>query len=237
MRRISSLGAMVAEVERVRTGNDSRRIMVGLVGPPGSGKSTIAGLLVTALADAAGPAVHVPMDGFHLSDAVLDRLGRRDRKGAVDTFDADGYLALLRRIAAAPARTVYAPSFDRSLEQPLAAGIAVDPAAAVVVTEGNYLLQPEPPWTAVRALLAAVWYCDLDDAIRRERLVTRHVGSGKTRDDARRWVAVVDEPNAAAVRARREAADALVDTAAILTRDGDDRPSPRPGHPRRSVSY
>ena len=119
------------------------------------------------------------MDGFHLADAQLDRLGLRSRKGAPETFDAEGYAALLRRLVERTRSCVYAPGFERSLEQPLAAAMVVPPAARLVVTEGNYLLLPEARWQRARAALAEVWFVTGDDDQRRSRLVERHVTFGK----------------------------------------------------------
>ncbi len=184
------------------------RTLLGIVGPPGSGKSTLAAAVVRY----AGPAaVGVPMDGFHLADAELDRLGRRARKGAVDTFDSYGYVALLARIRAETDHVVYAPAFDRDLEQPVAGAIAVRPTTRLVVTEGNYLLDPEPPWDQVAALLEESWYVQLDDGVRRQRLVARHERFGKSPDDARAWEQAVDQPNAERIAAVRDQADRLVD--------------------------
>jgi pantothenate kinase len=183
------------------------RALLGIVGPPGAGKSTLARDLVTA----AGPAAAwVPMDGFHLADAALDRLGLRDRKGAPETFDGWGYLALLRRLAAETGHRVYAPDFERTLEQPIAGSIAVDPGVRLVVTEGNYLLLDRPPWPAVRAALTEVWYVDADPRVRRERLLARHVAYGKEPGAARAWMAAVDEPNAVLVESGRSRADVIV---------------------------
>jgi pantothenate kinase len=181
--------------------------LLGIVGPPGAGKSTLAQRVVTALGPAAA---WVPMDGFHLADAALDRLGLRSRKGAPETFDAWGYLALLRRLATETDHTVYAPDFERTLEQPIAGSIAVDPAVRLVVTEGNYLLLDEPPWPPVRAALTEIWYVEADPAVRLERLVARHVAYGKSPAEARDWVAAVDEPNARLVERGRPAADLVV---------------------------
>lgn len=183
------------------------RAVLGIAGTPGSGKSTLAARLVAAVGPAAA---WVPMDGFHLADAALDRLGRRSAKGAPDTFDGWGYLALLRRLAAETSHPVYAPDFERTLEQPLAGSIAVDPPVRLVVTEGNYLLLDAEPWTLVRATLTEVWYVEVDEAVRLERLVARHVAFGKAEAAARDWVAAVDEPNARLVAARRAAADLVV---------------------------
>ena len=119
-----------------------RRVILGITGPPGVGKTRLAELIASTFDDA----VHVPMDGFHLADVELRRLGRLNRKGAMDTFDGDGYRALLERIRATPTHTVYAPAFDRDIEQPIAGSIAVPPEVRLVVTEGNYLLDDEPPW-------------------------------------------------------------------------------------------
>lgn len=188
------------------------RVVVGVAGCPGAGKSTLVAALLTALAAEHGPesVAHVPMDGFHLADVELARLGRSDRKGAPDTFDAGGYVALLRRIAAHDEDVVYAPAFERDLEQPVAGAIPVPRTARVVLTEGNYLLLDAPGWRAVPGLLDAAWFCDVDPALRHERLVARHVAFGKTPAEAAAWVAAVDGPNAALVEASRDRADLVV---------------------------
>jgi pantothenate kinase len=178
--------------------------MIGIAGAPGAGKSTYAAAYVAELTV---PASYLPMDGFHLADVSLRRLGLLDRKGAPETFDAWGFAALLGRLRDPEPHPVYAPGFERDLEQPVAAAIAVPPEAEVVVTEGNYLLLDRPEWRAVRAALDEVWFLDVDDAVRRERLVARHVRFGKTPSEAERWVATVDEPNARLVAASRPRAD------------------------------
>ncbi|WP_406091127.1 nucleoside/nucleotide kinase family protein [Streptomyces sp. NBC_01013] len=184
-----------------------RRIL-GIAGPPGAGKSTLAEQLVGAL----GPlAVLVPMDGFHLAQAELERLGRAERKGAPDTFDAAGYAALLQRLRAPePGTVVYAPAFDRSLEQPVAGAVPVPPGVPLVVTEGNYLLYGEGPWAPVRGLLDEAWFLELDQDVRIRRLVDRHVRFGKQRAYAERWVEGSDEANARLVAAGRDRADLVV---------------------------
>jgi pantothenate kinase len=184
-----------------------RRIL-GLAGPPGAGKSTLAGRLVARLD---GMAVLVPMDGFHLAQAELRRLGRTERKGAPDTFDAAGYAHLLARLRTpAPGTTVYAPAFDRSLEEPVAGSVPVPADVPLVVTEGNYLLHDEGDWAAVRALLDEVWYLELDDRRRIPRLVERHVRFGKDPDRAARWVRDSDEANARLVARGRHRAHLVV---------------------------
>jgi pantothenate kinase len=202
-------------VERVRRLlHGQRRVVLGLCGAPGAGKSSLAELLVSRL----GPqAVVVPLDGFHLHDAELARLGRLDRKGAPDTFDADGYVALLRRIRQDPGRTVYAPAFDRDRELSLAGAIPVLPEHRLVVTEGNYLLLDAPGWCDVRAELTECWFLVGDEDERRRRLVARHVAHGRTPDAAEAWVAGTDDPNARLVASTREAADLVVEAAAWMT--------------------
>ena len=191
------------------------RAILGITGCPGGGKSTIAERLVARLDPEQRWVVRVPMDGFHLSNAALDRLGRRQRKGAIDTFDAFGYLALLGRIRTELDNPVYAPDFERVLEQPIAASIAIDPEVRLVVTEGNYLLSATLPWPRIRELMAEVWYVELDNTVRRNRLVARHAAFGKSEAEARRWVAEVDEPNARQIASTRHLADVLVDMAEL----------------------
>lgn len=200
----------------------AERAVLGITGPPGSGKSTLGERLASAVAALGVPVVRVPMDGFHLANAELVRLGRRDRKGAIDTFDVDGYAALLRRARTVRARTVYAPDFDRDVHQPVAGSIPVLPEARLVVTEGNYLLSPDPAWRAVRGLLDEVWYCELASDERVRRLVARHERFGKNADGARAWVASVDEPNAVAIAGWRDTADLVVDVASLGLPPGRD---------------
>ena len=190
---------------------DGRRAVLGIAGGPGAGKTTLAEQVVRALNGDGPPwAAHVPMDGFHLADAELDRLGRRDRKGAPDTFDAAGYAALLRRLREDTDEVVYAPGFERVLEQPLAGAIPVPPAARLVVTEGNYLLHDEQPWPKARAELDEVWYVTTDPDVRISRLIARHVEFGKSPEAAAEWVTTSDEKNAELVAATSTRADRIV---------------------------
>ncbi|MGW0883514.1 nucleoside/nucleotide kinase family protein [Streptomyces sp. NPDC002671] len=193
-----------------------RRALLGIAGSPGAGKSTLAEHLVRAL-NAEGPpwAAQVPMDGFHLADVELDRLGRRDRKGAPDTFDAAGYAALLRRLREDTDDVVYAPGFERVLEQPLAGAIRVPPTARLVVTEGNYLLLREGSWHRVQPCLDEVWFCELPEEERIRRLVARHEEFGKDHAAAVAWVRGTDQRNADLVATTRGRADLVVPAAAL----------------------
>ncbi|MEV7453769.1 nucleoside/nucleotide kinase family protein [Streptomyces nigra] len=193
------------------------RAVLGIAGSPGAGKTTLAETLVRELNGTGDPWVaHVPMDGFHLADAELERLGRRDRKGAPDTFDAAGYAALLRRLREEPGDdVVYAPGFERELEQPIAGAVPVEPAARLVVTEGNYLLLGTGAWARVRAQLDEVWFCELDEEERLRRLIARHERFGKTHEEAVAWVMRSDQRNAELVAATRDRADLVVPATAL----------------------
>ena len=193
-------------VERAAALAGQGRRLLGIAGAPGAGKSTLAEALVAGLG---GRAVLVPMDGFHLDDAVLDALGLRDRKGAPATFDAAGYAHLLRRLQSGEDDVVYAPRFDREHERSVAGALAVPRHVPLVITEGNYLLT-DGPFAPVGGLLDACWFLDVEPALRRRRLVERHVRHGRSADAAERWVSASDDPNAALVDATRARADLVV---------------------------
>ncbi len=195
----------LADLARDLQAAAGHRILIGITGKPGAGKSTIAERLVSELGERA---VLVPMDGYHLSQATLVRLGRRDRMGAPDTFDVASYVALLARLRMPAATT--APGFDRIVEEPVPDAIAIPADADIVVTEGNYLLSEGGGWEAVRPLLDAVWYVELDDAVRLERLIARHHAFGKSIDAASAWANGPDAANAAVIARTRDRADLVV---------------------------
>jgi pantothenate kinase len=185
----------------------SNRVILGIAGEPGSGKSTISAAIASALGS---DAVVVAMDGFHLANEELDRLGLQSRKGAPDTFDVNGFITLLTRLRLETDRTVYAPVFVRALEEAIAAAVAVHPHTRLVIVEGNYLLLDQGAWQPVDELLDEVWYLSISADVRRARLRLRRMSSGEPQAQADRWVTTVDEVNAGIVASCRGRADLIV---------------------------
>lgn len=185
-----------------------KRAIIGLVGSPGAGKSTAALALQSSFGNVAQV---VPMDGFHLANVQLAHLKLSHVKGAPDTFDSAGYVALLQRLR--QQRTdeiIYAPAFERSLEEPIAGAIAVLPQTRLIVTEGNYLLLQTGHWKHVKSLLDEAWYVDVDEHLRMDRLIARHVQFGRTPEAAHAWVQRSDEPNARLIATTKPLADVLL---------------------------
>jgi pantothenate kinase len=187
--------------------SSGERRILGLVGAPGAGKSTLAHALALQWPNAIQV---VPMDGFHLANVELERLGRKQRKGAPDTFDAFGFIALLKRLRVQAAEeVVYAPNYERTLEEGVAGAIAVQPSTPLIVVEGNYLLLSDSPWNQVQALLDETWFVDVPQDLRIGRLTQRHQQFGRNAKDAADWVQHTDEPNARRIEAERVKADVM----------------------------
>lgn len=192
-----------ALIDRVHALVERGGRVVAIAGVPGSGKSTLAAALVHGYNAAwgAGRAEVLALDGFHLADEELARLGRSDRKGAPDTFDVDGYLAALARVRARE-HDVLVPRFDRDRETAIAGAVRIGTEVELVVTEGNYLLVDDGRWAEVRSLVDETWMLEPDDAMRVASLVARHERHGRSPEAALAWVRDVDEVNARVVRER-----------------------------------
>ncbi|MFZ9879757.1 MAG: nucleoside/nucleotide kinase family protein [Candidatus Nanopelagicaceae bacterium] len=188
--------------------SSGNRILIGIVGKPGAGKSTLSAYLLKELQS---PEITVvPMDGYHFSNAVLQKLGRAERKGAPDTFDAAGFTALLKRIRYENSADIYYPIFDRAIEESIAAQGVVTTETKVVIVEGNYLLHDIGDWKEVAGLLDEIWFVDVDDEIRLQRLIARHIAYGKTPVQAEAWSRGSDEVNAKIIEQTRSRADAVI---------------------------
>lgn len=203
----TTIDEMASELHSLAKESDER-VMVGICGPPGAGKSWVADGIARTL----GPdvAVVVPFDGFHLSTEIIGNTPLMSRRGAVDTFDLGSYKSLIERLRARDEDVVYAPMFKRGLEEPIASAIAIPREVPVVITEGNYLLTPHPILRTVRALLDAVWYLHTPPAVRLPQLVARHVAFGKNASDAEEWARGSDQRNADEIESTRQWADRII---------------------------
>ena len=199
-------GALLRIKESLNRSTD--RYLIGIVGKPGAGKSTLSAYLLEELHSS--EVTVVPMDGYHLSNAVLQALGRADRKGAPDTFDVAGFASLLQRIRNEKSVDIYYPVFDRSIEESIAAQGVVTKETKVVIVEGNYLLHDSGGWEEIAELLDELWFIDVDDEKRLERLIARHIAYGKSPADAQSWSRGSDEVNARTIATGRSRAHAVI---------------------------
>ena len=186
----------------------SERVLIGIIGKPGAGKSTLSKFLMGKLPK--DLVTVVPMDGYHLSNKVLKDLKRSDRKGAPDTFDVAGFVSLVKRIRSEQTQNIYYPIFDRAIEESIAAQGVVTSATKVVIIEGNYLLHDEGGWEVINDLLDESWMVDVDDDKRISRLISRHIAYGKDPEAAKAWAKGTDEVNAKLIERGRTRADFVV---------------------------
>lgn len=184
------------------------RVVIGIIGKPGAGKSTLSSYLMRHLPTK--ETALVPMDGYHLSNSQLAMLSRAARKGAPDTFDSYGFADLLHRINTDRENEIYFPIFHREIEESVAAEGVVSPETKLVITEGNYLLLDQDGWARVAPELTESWYVEVDDHLRLDRLVQRHHRYGKDMDAAHAWAHGTDEKNATLVEGTRSRADAII---------------------------
>jgi len=212
-----TLEDLAADLRRLAETSPDGRTILGLCGPPGTGKSTIA----TVLRDMLGPerAAVVQLDGFHLASTIIRGTELADRRGAIDTFDSGSFASLVERLRANTEPVIYAPTFERDLEEPINASMAVPAEHDVVIVEGNYLLADGHDWARVRSCLDEVWYLHTDPERRVPRLVDRHVRWGKSRSEAEEWVEHSDEANARLVAATSHRADRVLDVASPAQRE------------------
>src|SRR5918993_3020547 len=214
--QIDELAAYMVDTLAKLTANARR--FLGITGNPASGKSSLAqGLAATVNRRVGGHvAVVVPMDGFHLPNAVLHERGLYPLKGIPATFDAEGFILLLQRLHESPYRKVGAPAFDHARHDPVYDEITVQPSHRLIVVEGNYLLHDDPPWDQVRPLLDEVWYVDAPRGIIAQRLLERHMRAGRSRKDAEKKIASTDIPNVRIIERTRPRADRIIEPSNIL---------------------
>ena len=204
---LTSLDQALARAKELASGE--KRVLIGITGKPGAGKSTLTSYLINNL----GPDLTalVPMDGYHLSNKQLQRLNLSDSKGAFNTFDSDGFVSLLRRINQDTDKDIYYPIFHREIEESYAADGVVLKNTRLVITEGNYLLLEKGGWESVKKELSEVWYVKVNDELRLERLTKRHEMFGKDPQAAHKWAHGSDEINAELVQTTVASADVIIE--------------------------
>lgn len=201
-----TLTALADEI--LRRAGDRPRFLVAIAGPPGSGKSTLAELLAEILTARGELSVVLPMDGFHMDNAVLAEKGLLARKGAPETFDVRGFVDIVRAVRSAG--EVLVPVFDRSREIAIAAARSIAPRHRIVLIEGNYLLLDEGPWTSLEGLFDLSILITPPEEALAERLVDRWRRLGLDAAEITAKVEGNDLPNGRIVLAKSRPADLVI---------------------------
>lgn len=205
--------------------SNEARIVIGIFGPPGSGKTTVSNSIMETInySKGTGYCAYIPMDGFHLSNRILEARNLRSKKGAPETFDTYGYAELLHRVQHCGPETIFAPDYSRSVHEPIAASLEISPASKIILTEGNYLALPQNDWAAVRTHTSELWFLESDLEALESRLISRQIQAGKSELQAMEWFTQVDRPNIRAVLKTKHTANRIL-------RIGEDGPMTYPNH-------
>jgi pantothenate kinase len=185
--------------------NSPQRFILGVVGKPGVGKSTFTDYLREQLSSEL--VAILPMDGFHMSNEKLIELGRRERKGAPDTFDVDDFAETLANVRDSHGVDIRFPIFNREIEASIPNAGLVPAGVKLVIVEGNYLLHDQSGWEKIAIHLDESWFLNVDDHLRMERLIARHIEFGKSPEDAKAWSQGTDEVNAKLIQLTQPRAD------------------------------
>lgn len=204
------------DVQQLIKKSQNNRYILGIVGPPGAGKSTLAEKLFAAIEQLQpGLSVVVPMDGFHLDNETLEEVGLLHLKGIPDTFDAAGFVTLLEQIKQAPLNLekgpIPVPTYNRSIEGSVFGEVFVKPEHQLVIVEGNYLLLEDDPWGKVGPICDEIWFLDVPESVLLPRLIARHMAGGKDQQAAEEKVNSTDLPNARLVAQSKKRADRIID--------------------------
>lgn len=212
---MSKLGEDLFQI--LHSNGKSERFILGIVGAPGAGKSTLASKLCHEInsQSADEPAIIVPMDGFHYSNEHLLELGLLPLKGIPATFDAQGFVEILKKVQKTKNESVFCPRFDRSIEASIPNDIEVKPHHKLVIVEGNYLLLDEKPWGEIAQYLDQSWFINCPIDVILPRLIQRHIDGGKSEADARRKVESTDLPNAKIIDATKSRATRILECSKI----------------------
>ncbi len=205
-----SVNLLVEQIKTLLEGSSPRTI-IGIVGKPGAGKSTVVAEIQNQFES--NDVAIIPMDGYHLSNEELIELGRRNRKGAPDTFDVSAFVSLLRSVRNEINKNHTFPIFHREIEASKEGEGLVPVGAKVVVVEGNYLFSQEYGWHEVFPLLDQSWFISIDDEIRMRRLIARHIAYGKTAQEAEEWSLGSDEMNARFIEKSANRAEKVINLA------------------------
>lgn len=201
------LSAAVPFVDGIRLRAGERRILIGLAGPPAAGKSTLADALAVRMG---AEAIVLPMDGYHLDNAILDERGLRARKGAPATFDVAGFASVVSRVRADRGEVIV-PTFDRRLDLARAGARVIETRHRLVVVEGNYLLLDAAPWSAIAKLFDATIFLNVPEPVIEERILARWKRYGLDDRAARARALENDVPNASLVLRNSQGADLALD--------------------------
>lgn len=191
---------------------ENKRFLLGITGIPGAGKSTLANSLMKNINEILHKeiAIVVPMDGFHYHNDILVTKGLLAVKGSFKTFDSEKFVALIKKIASEKVEKIYCPAYDRNLHNPVDDSILIESKHKIIIVEGNYLLLDTCPWKELVDLFDESWFIDTPQAISKERLINRHIVTGRSASEAFHKVNSTDTPNAELILQTRYRANKII---------------------------